>query len=189
MTPQGDLMTRTLTAGLTDRFGLVAVDEAGMREAFLAHGGELFGFARRLLNSTSNAEDVVQETFLRAWRSRTRFDPALGSLRTWLFAIEHWVIYDASAEVKKHAVVSIDHLGETLGDDTMECAITRWQIESALQRLESDHRMIVIELYFNGRSGREVAELFGLPEGTVRRRAFVARKMLRHLLEEGGWNE
>jgi RNA polymerase sigma-70 factor, ECF subfamily len=168
---------------------LEAADEAGLREAFLTHGGELFGFARRSLNSTQNAEDVVQETFSRAWRSRARFDPTLGSLRTWLFAIERRVIYDVSAQVTKNAVTSIDRIGERAGDDTIERAMQGWQIESALQRLDPDHRMIVTELYFNGRSGREVAELFGLPEGTVRSRAFYALKMLRLLLEEDGWNQ
>ena len=168
---------------------LDVADEAGLREAFLAHGGELFGFARRSLNSTQNAEDVVQETFSRAWRSRARFDPTLGSLRTWLFAIERRVIYDVSAKVMKNAVTSIDQIGERASDDTIERAMLGWQIESALQRLDSDHRMIVTELYFNGRSGREVAELFGLPEGTVRSRAFYALKMLRLLLEEDGWNQ
>jgi RNA polymerase sigma-70 factor (ECF subfamily) len=168
---------------------LDVADEAGLREAFLAHGGELFGFARRSLNSTQNAEDVVQETFSRAWRSRARFDPTLGSLRTWLFAIERRVIYDVSAKVTKNAVTSIDQIGEPASDDTIERALLGWQIESALQRLDSDHRMIVTELYFNGRSGREVAELFGLPEGTVRSRAFYALKMLRLLLEEDGWNQ
>jgi RNA polymerase sigma-70 factor, ECF subfamily len=168
---------------------LDVADEAGLREAFLAHGGELFGFARRSLNSTQNAEDVVQETFSRAWRSRARFDPTLGSLRTWLFAIERRVIYDVSAKVTKNAVTSIDQIGEPASDDTIERAMLGWQIESALQRLDSDHRMIVTELYFNGRSGREVAELFGLPEGTVRSRAFYALKMLRLLLEEDGWNQ
>jgi RNA polymerase sigma-70 factor, ECF subfamily len=174
----------------TSRDGaLEAADEAGLRDAFLTHGGELFGFARRSLNSTQNAEDVVQETFSRAWRSRERFDPTLGSLRTWLFAIERRVIYDVSAQVTKNAVTSIDRIGERAGDDTIERAMLGWQVESALQRLDPDHRMIVTELYFNGRSGREVAEMFGLPEGTVRSRAFYALKMLRLLLEEDGWNE
>src|ERR1700677_4364803 len=168
---------------------LDVADEAGLREAFLAHGGELFGFARRSLNSTQNAEDVVQETFSRAWRSRARFDPTLGSLRTWLFAIERRVIYDVSAQVTKNAVTSIDRIGDPPGEETIERAMLGWQIESALQRLDADHRMIVTELYFNGRSGREVAEMFGLPEGTVRSRAFYALKMLRLLLEEDGWNQ
>lgn len=165
-----------------------AADEAGLRGAFLAHGGELFGFARRSLNSAPYAEDVVQETFARAWRSRARFDPTLGSLRTWLFTIERRVIYDVSALMTKHATASLDHVREK-GEDTVERAMLGWQIESALGRLDEDHRMIVTELYFNGRSGREVAELFGLPEGTVRSRAFYALKMLRLLLEEDGWNQ
>ncbi len=165
-----------------------AADEAGLRGAFLAHGGELFGFARRSLNSTQHAEDAVQETFSRAWRSRARFDPTLGSLRTWLFSIERRVIYDVSAHVSKHAATTLEYVKEP-GEDTIERAMLGWQIESALRRLDEDHRMIVTELYFNGRSGREVAELFGLPEGTVRSRAFYALKMLRLLLEEDGWNQ
>lgn len=168
---------------------LEAADEVGLREAFLAHGGELFGFARRSLASTQNAEDVVQETFSRAWRSRARFDPVLGSLRTWLFAIERRVIYDMSARVAKTATSSLDEVSERGGEDSIERAMRGWQVESALQRLDEDHRVIVIELYFNDRSGREVAELLGLPEGTVRSRAFYALKMLRLLLEEDGWNQ
>ncbi|MGC2169433.1 MAG: sigma-70 family RNA polymerase sigma factor [Acidimicrobiales bacterium] len=166
-----------------------AADEAGLREAFLAHGGELFGFARRSLNSKEYAEDAVQETFSRAWRSRSRFDPSLGSLRTWLFAIERRVILDLSAKRMKNATFPLDAAQELLGEDHVERAMMGWQMESALQRLDPEHRMVVTELYFNGRSGREVAELFGLPEGTVRSRAFYALRMLRLLLEESGWDQ
>lgn len=164
-------------------------DESGLREAFLAHGGELFGFARRSLNSTESAEDVVQETFVRAWRSRSRFDPALGSLRTWLFTIERRVIIDASVKRTKTAVTALDESNEPVVEDGIEQAMLGWQMESALQRLDAEHRMVLVELYFNGRSGREVAELLGLPEGTVRSRAFYALRMLRILLEESGWDQ
>jgi RNA polymerase sigma-70 factor (ECF subfamily) len=164
-------------------------DEAGLREAFLSHGGELFGFARRSLNSTPNAEDVVQETFSRAWRSRARFDPTLGSLRTWLFTIERRVILDFGARQAKNFTVALDQVPEPLSEDGIERAMLGWQMESALQRLDPEHRMIITEIYFNGRSGREVAEMFGLPEGTVRSRSFYALRMLRLLLEEGGWDQ
>jgi RNA polymerase sigma-70 factor, ECF subfamily len=164
-------------------------DEAGLRDAFLSHGGELFGFARRSLNSTPNAEDVVQETFSRAWRSRARFDPTLGSLRTWLFTIERRVILDFSVKAAKHSTVSLDQAREPSSDDHVERAMLGWQMEAALARLDPDHRMIITEIYFNGRSGREVAEMFGLPEGTVRSRSFYALRMLRLLLEEGGWDQ
>jgi DNA-directed RNA polymerase specialized sigma24 family protein len=65
-----------------------SADEEGLRAAFVAHSGELYGYARRSLSDAGAAEEVVQETFIRAWRARERFDPELGSLRTWLFAIE-----------------------------------------------------------------------------------------------------
>jgi RNA polymerase sigma-70 factor (ECF subfamily) len=177
----------TSTRSVSDR--VEVADEAGLRDAFLSHGGELFGFARRSLNSTPNAEDVVQETFSRAWRSRARFDPTLGSLRTWLFTIERRVILDFSVRQAKHATVSLDQAREPASEDHVERAMLGWQMESALQRLDPEHRMIITEIYFNGRSGREVAEMFGLPEGTVRSRSFYALRMLRLLLEEGGWDQ
>lgn len=180
---------RAVAPGPDSPDALDAADESGLRQAFLVHGGELFGFARRALNSTPNAEDVVQETFSRAWRSRARFDPTLGSLRTWLFTIERRVIIDYSVKQSKSATVPLDQVREPAGEDHVERAMLGWQMESALSRLDVDHRMIVTELYFNGRSGREVAEMFGLPEGTVRSRAFYALRMLRLLLEEGGWDQ
>ncbi len=192
-TPQTPISTTSIgerlssARSVSDR--VEVADEAGLREAFLSHGGELFGFARRSLNSTPNAEDAVQETFSRAWRSRARFDPTLGSLRTWLFTIERRVILDFSLRQAKYATVPLDQAREPASEDRVERAMLGWQMESALQRLDEEHRMIITEIYFNGRSGREVAEMFGLPEGTVRSRSFYALRMLRLLLEEGGWDQ
>jgi RNA polymerase sigma-70 factor (ECF subfamily) len=168
---------------------LETADEAGLREAFLAHGGELLGFARKSLYASGNAEDAVQETFARAWRSRSRFDPSLGSLRTWLFTIERRVIIDISTHQTKIRTVPMDQGEEPAAEDHLEKAMLGWQMESALQRLDPEHRMIITELYFNGRSGREVAELFAIPEGTVRSRTFYALRMLRLLFEEAGWDQ
>jgi RNA polymerase sigma-70 factor (ECF subfamily) len=58
-----------------------------IRDAYDRYGGELHGYVSRALEDRQLAEDVVQETFVRAWRSAHRFDPARGTLRTWLFAI------------------------------------------------------------------------------------------------------
>ena len=91
--------------------------------------------------------------------------------------------------MSKNATTPLDEIRELGDEDGIERAMTGWQIESALRRLDLDHRQIVTELYFNGRSGREVAELLKLPEGTVRSRAFYALKMLRLYLEEDGWNQ
>ena len=69
-------------------------DEGAVREAYAAHSGELYGFAVRSLRDPGLAEEAVQETFLRAWRAGDRYDPELGSLRTWLFAILRSVVID-----------------------------------------------------------------------------------------------
>ena len=68
--------------------------ERDVREAYSAHGSELYGFAVRSLGDSGLAEEAVQETFLRAWRAGERFDPQIGSLRTWLFAILRNVVID-----------------------------------------------------------------------------------------------
>ncbi len=60
-------------------------EEEGVRAAYAAHGGELYRFALRTLGDAGLAQDAVQETFLRAWRARDRYDPAVSALRTWLF--------------------------------------------------------------------------------------------------------
>ena len=68
--------------------------ERDVRDAYAAYSGELYGFAMRSLGDSGLAEEAVQETFLRAWRAGERFDPKIGSLRTWLFAILRNVVID-----------------------------------------------------------------------------------------------
>ena len=163
-----------------------AADAEGLRAAFVAHSGELYGFARRSLSDSGAAEEVVQETFIRAWRARQRFDPELGSLRTWLFAIERRIVID---HARSRAVRQTTALPEDLaqiGDD-IERALVGWQVDEALRRLRHEHRRVLVETYYRGRSGREVALELGIPEGTVRSRLFYALQSLRLTLDEMGW--
>ena len=165
---------------------LLEADEPGLRAAFLAHGGEMFGYARRALGDTGAAEEVVQETFIRAWRARDRFDAELGSLRTWLFAIEKRVVIDVarSRAARRTEPLEVD---VAVGDDDVERALTGWQVEEAVRRLRPEHRQVLVETYYKGRSGREVAIELGVPEGTVRSRLFYALRSLRLTLDEMGW--
>ncbi|HLK45080.1 MAG TPA: sigma-70 family RNA polymerase sigma factor [Acidimicrobiales bacterium] len=166
----------------------LAADQAGLREAFLAHGSELLGFARRSLRGDALAEDVVQETFTRAWRSRARFDPTLGSLRTWLFAIERRVLVDTVVRQAKHRADPLDE-ADAGAEDRVDAALVGWQVAAVLDKLDAPHRLVLTELYFNGRTSREVAALFGIPEGTVRSRAFYALRTMRAMLDEIGWSQ
>jgi RNA polymerase sigma-70 factor (ECF subfamily) len=143
-----------------------------LHEAFVAHGTELFGFARKALNDPGAAEEVVQETFVRAWRARHRFDPNLGTIRTWLFAIERNVVID---HARARAIRRTEPLRDDLANDVddLEGAMVGWQVEEAVRRLREEHRQVLLETYYRGRSSRDVAAKFGIPEGTVRSRLFL----------------
>lgn len=163
-------------------------DEAGLHTAFVSYGGELFGFARRSLGESGLAEEAVQETFMRAWRSRSRFDSSLGSLRNWLFSIERRVVIDLAHRRSSSSAVELDH-DPSFIDNRAEQAMLGWQVEEALRRLRPEHRTVVQDIYFKNLPGREVAARLGVPEGTVRSRLFYALRSLRLILEEMGWEQ
>ncbi len=146
----------------------------------------MFGFARRATDDTGAAEEIVQETFVRAWRARHRFDPSLGNLRTWLFAIERNVVIDHARSRTIRRTEHLEHDVPVDADD-LERAMVAWQVEEAVRRLRAEHRHVLLETYYKGRSSREVASELGIPEGTVRSRLFYALRSLRLVLEELGW--
>lgn len=166
-------------------------EEAGLRAAYAAHATELYGFAARSLGDSGLAEEAVQETFLRAWRAADRFDPDLGSLRTWLFAIVRNVVIDMSRAraVRPPLVVLSD--GErpeiALEEDTIDRRLLAWEVEEALRRIGSDHRRVLVEVYYRGRPYAEVAAELRIPEGTVKSRVYYGLRALRLALEEMGW--
>jgi RNA polymerase sigma-70 factor (ECF subfamily) len=167
---------------------LKAADDEGMRHAFIAHRAELEGLARRVLGSTHLAEEAAQETFVRAWKSRERFDPSLGSVRTWLFSIERNLLIDM-ARTRARGEVQGARMGRTTDvvDDGIERAMVSWQVEEAMLQLTSDQRAVIVEMYFRGRTSKEMAARLAIPEGTVRSRLFYALKALKTILGETGW--
>jgi RNA polymerase sigma-70 factor (ECF subfamily) len=159
--------------------------ERDVREAYAAHSGELFGFALRSLGDPGLAEEAVQETFLRAWRAGERFDPQIGSLRTWLFAILRNVVIDLGrARAIRPGVVAG---GPEPAVEPLEQALLSWQVEEAMRRIGEDHRRILIETHFRGRPYAEVAAELGVPEGTVKSRVYYGLRALRVVLEEMGY--
>lgn len=161
--------------------------ERDVREAYAAHAGELYGFALRSLADPGLAEEAVQETFVRAWRAGERFDPEIGSLRTWLFAILRNVVIDlgrARAARPRVAEGGIEPAVEPL-----EQALLSWQVEEALRRLGEDHRRVLVETYYRGRPHAEVAAELGIPEGTVKSRVYYGLRALRVVLEEMGYED
>ena len=138
--------------------------------AFGDHSSALLGFALNALHDRSLAEDCVQETFLRAWRSRERFDGDRASERTWLFAIARNVIADAL-----RARSRLPRIG---GDDELEARsatttdpLERLRIAEGLARLSDAHREVILAVHVQGRTYQELSDATGVPVATWRARA------------------
>ena len=161
--------------------------ERDVREAYAAHSGELFGFAVRSLGDRGLAEEAVQETFLRAWRAGDRFDPQIGSLRTWLFAILRNVVIDLGRARASRPRVAESGIEPSV--EPLEQALLAWQVEEAMRRIGDDHRRVLLETHFRARPYAEVAAELGVPEGTVKSRVYYGLKALRVALEEMGYDD
>jgi RNA polymerase sigma-70 factor (ECF subfamily) len=163
-------------------------DAQGLNDAFMAYRTELTSLARRTLGSAALAEDAVQEVFVRAWRSRDRFDSSLGSLRTWLYSIERNLLIDMARSRQRQETrdSQLADVREPIVDH-VESAMVSWQVEEAVTHLSDDHRTVVVQICLQGRTSKEVAKRLAIPEGTVRSRLFYALKALKLTLEEMGW--
>ena len=157
--------------------------EDGIRAAYAAHGAELYRYALRQLQDDGSAQEVVQEVFLRAWRSAARFDADLASLRVWLFAIARNAVVDHVRRARRVGPVAQP---EPVDAGFADAALDRWLVEEALRRISADHRAALVETYLNGRSYREVAAELAIPQATLRSRVFFGLKALRLALEEMG---
>ncbi|MGH3086484.1 MAG: sigma-70 family RNA polymerase sigma factor [Rubrobacteraceae bacterium] len=170
-------------------------EEARLRREYAEHGRGLFGMAYRALGDRGLAEEVVQETFVRAWRAGERFDSGRASRRTWLFSIARNLIVDAARARSVRPVrppagnpEHQDAADVNSMEDPAERAILSIQIEDALGRISEDHRRVIFEVHFRDRPYAEVAEEMGVNPGTLRSRMYYALKALRLALEEMGYS-
>lgn len=162
-------------------------DDASCRAAYASHGAELYRLCLRGLGDRGQAEDAVQEVFVRAWRHGERYDPAVASLRTWLFAIARNVVVDAQrARAVRPVLVASDGVEAVPAPDHADQVLARVRLRAELARLSDDHRNAVEQVAVLGRSSREVAAELGLSESTMRSRLFYGLRQLRAAMQEEG---
>jgi RNA polymerase sigma-70 factor (ECF subfamily) len=178
--------------------GATATDEALLRELYDAHAGVLLGYVRRLVGGDlARAEDVVQETLLRAWRHPEAIDPARRggtSVRAWLLTVARHLVIDGERARKARprevahpsATDPIEPLRITGTDELLDQILLAHGMADALQALSTDHRAVIEQLYYADRSVVEAARVLGIPEGTVKSRAYYALRALRIACEERG---
>jgi RNA polymerase sigma-70 factor (ECF subfamily) len=168
---------------------LPATDESVLKALFAEHGGALLAFAMRMCGGDrQSAEDVVQETLLRAWRHPEALAAERGAVRPWLFQVARRVAIDAYRARKARPTELSDDTLESVpaADDEIDAALQSWLVADALAALSAAHRDVLVETYFRGRTVSEAAAVLGIPVGTVKSRTHYALQALRLALEERG---
>ncbi|MFK3979275.1 sigma-70 family RNA polymerase sigma factor [Micromonospora sp. NPDC050397] len=156
--------------------------DARMVVLYETHADPLFRFLLRLtLGARHLAEDLLQETMVRAWRSIDVLAADRESQRRWLFTVARRIAIDAARarQARPTEVGVIDMSRLPAATDAMEEVVAAHTVREALPKLKVEHRTVLIDLYFHGLSTGEVAARLGIPEGTVKSRAHYGLRALR----------
>ena len=161
-------------------------DEALVRALYAEHAGPLLRYALRMTNGDrQRAEDIVQETLLRAWMHPEAISerPA----RPWLFAVARNLAVDAHRARRARPPEVAEGALEVLPvPDEADRVLESWAVADALSALRPEHRQVLVETYYLGRSVAEASLVLGIPAGTVKSRTFYALRALKLALEERG---
>jgi RNA polymerase sigma factor (sigma-70 family) len=166
----------------------VAGDDSALREAWDCFGRLVFTYCARALGDRERAADCTQETFVSAWRSRHRFDPARGPLAAWLVGIARHRVLDAQRASFR---VPAPGLTEAVADTPdprpgpNEGLADRLLVAHALQTLSPRARRVVQLAFYSDLPQTEIAARLDLPLGTVKSDMRRALQRLRHTLEGG----
>jgi RNA polymerase sigma-70 factor (ECF subfamily) len=167
-----------------------------MRALHDEHASPLWNYCLRLTRGDHvHAEDVTQETFVRAWRHPSVLARSPDSIRAWLFTVaRNIVIDDWRSSRSRHEVPTEDASGFRQGpaaeageeSDRTNELLQSWVVADALRSLSSDHRRVLVECYYLDRTIAETARRLEVPEGTVKSRMHYALRALRLALDERG---
>ncbi|MET8842995.1 MULTISPECIES: sigma-70 family RNA polymerase sigma factor [Streptomyces] len=163
-------------------------DEELMRALYREHAGPLLAYVLRLVaGDRQRAEDVVQETLIRAWKNAGRLNRATGSVRPWLVTVARRIVIDNHrSRQARPREVDPSPLEVIPAEDEIDKALWLMTLSDALEDLTPAHREALVETYFKGRTVNEAAEVLGVPSGTVRSRVFYALRSMKLALEERG---
>lgn len=168
---------------------IAAGDEAALSELFGRYAPILLALARRVLGSTADAEEVLQEVFVHAWNKADSYDRERSSVSTWLALITRSRAIDRlrSRRVADRVVDSARQEAPAAYESPRASAAVlvrerRARIATALGELPSEQRQVIELAYFQGLTQSEIARQEDIPLGTVKTRTLLAMRKLRQAL-------
>lgn len=165
----------------------MALDESDRLTALYdAHAGPVWRYVVHLTGDRSGADDIVQETLLRAWRSPRILAQDPSTARSWMFTVARHLVIDEARSARRRHEVPVAETPESIAADATDALFEAILIEEALASLSADHRAVIVRAYYRGSTVAEIASEIGVPEGTVKSRLHYGIRSLRLALQEKG---
>jgi RNA polymerase sigma-70 factor, ECF subfamily len=159
--------------------------EGALTELYRRYERRLYGLGVRLLGDQGLAEELVQETFLRLWRTADRFDPARGSAATFVFAIARRLAIDLWRRPSSRPFQpEADAIAEP--DVAIDRLLLEVTIRDALDSLTEPHRQVLELSYRSDLTQADIARRLGISLGTVKSRTYHALRALHRAIKERG---
>jgi len=164
-------------------------ERAAMQTLFARHQVKVFRFIFRMVRDEALAEDLTSDTFLDIWRQADRFE-FRSQVSTWILGVARFKAL-GSRRKRREAGAEEDEMAavpDTADDPELvaQKASKAGQLRACIDGLTEVQREIIDLVYYQERSIREISELLGIPENTVKTRMFNARKRLSELMAEAG---
>jgi RNA polymerase sigma-70 factor, ECF subfamily len=162
--------------------------EAALSTLYDRYSRTVYGVGLKILGGDrSSAEELVQDVFLKVWRSSSTFDPSRSSFSTWLYRVTRSVAIDLYRKRARgvHQIPDVDSHITSVRDssagpqEVVDDSWLSWRVSRALEVLNAQQREVIELAYFGGLSQKEISERTGLPLGTVKSRTASAFKKLR----------
>jgi RNA polymerase sigma-70 factor (ECF subfamily) len=153
---------------------------------YSAHADAVRRFVAGYVADSQTRDDIVQETFVRAWKNIDRIDIERGNPRSFLFSIAHNAVVDQWRARSRRPEVLTDEDAITTTADGVDAALERILLAESMRRLSTEHREVIKALYFDDMTLAGAADRLGVPVGTIKSRSYHAVRALRVVFDEMG---
>ena len=159
--------------------------DAAIRQLYARHAPAVRRYVERFCPDRASADDIVQETFIRAWRHLPQPSSEGFPVRPWLFRVARNLLIDANRAARSRPVTVQPQPAEEGRDDTeLDRVLDQQLVADALHQLSPAHRAVLVETFYGGHTLARVARQLGIPDSTARSRLHYALQALRRELEE-----